>query len=216
MTRRLIILLAIFGVVIVGLFASYGMGSFATHVYVSGQKANIRADESSMAIKTTICFWTPSLKEAALAASNIVSQDKKGFITGPGFVSLTSDTSFYDQMKFDKANEYGILAKSLTEGTEIVTPGNKYPVLPPKKGPAVIYLSDELDSQAKEYDIEITYIDGDNFAFAQPNGRKLTYYDTGSPIVQNNALVGAAQVTEFIGKGLSAPIMYRELFNTKK
>ncbi|MCG9966743.1 hypothetical protein L9W92_01555 [Pelotomaculum terephthalicicum JT] len=198
------------------------------YVYVSGQKALVRVDPNetaTYAAKTTVCFYTRSM-EAVLSAQGIKDRSGSGYISGPGYVSLASNTYesiFYDQLKFDNATNYGIKAYPLVEADrdEKDFSGGGFLVKSPNVGSAVLYTADGIDTDAKGYNVNITEVSGDNFSFTTPEGRKLTYSDSGSPIVQNNAFVGAAQVsigendTETNCKGLSAPVMYRELLKTE-
>ncbi|HBV97560.1 MAG: hypothetical protein JL50_04070 [Peptococcaceae bacterium BICA1-7] len=219
MSKRLkIILGAVLLVLIVGYFA-LRPGIFGPQVYLSGQKALVRVEQgvpgnTVQAIETTLCFWTTSMKAAALAAKPIEKASGQGYISGPGHISLASD-GFRDQLKFNKATDFGILAQPIREVDN--NAGRKYPVRHPKTGQAVIWLSDGLNSQAKKYDIEIKEVAGDRVIFTMPEGRKLTYVDSGSPIVQNNAFVGAAQVPYYKSEGettcggISARVVYRKL-----
>lgn len=230
MSKRLIIFSIVF-VFALGALIAVGWNRLspshllAPHVYLSGQKAHVRIDNGQapqstvQSVETTVCFWTPSMKSAVLAARSIKSYTGEGFISGPGFVSLEPD-GFHDELKFDKATDYGILAVPLSTDIVKETPGGKYPVIAPKPGPAVIYISDSLGSEAKKYNIEIKNVSDDTFTFTAPQERKLTFIDGGSPIIQDNAFVGAAhdgvKDTDTIYQGLSASAMYQKLTGESK
>lgn len=175
-------------------------------VYLSGQKALVRwgnsvPGKSVDAMVSTVTFWTTDMKHAAIAMSSNM--------TGSGYVSLEPD-KFADELSFKTTGNYGVLA-STVNGSEvdIMTSNNgKYPISNPKTGPAKIYISDKSGQGAKPYDIEIKNVTGDIFTFTEPANHNLTVDDSGSPIVQDGAFVGAAQTPD---KGISAPKLYSQL-----